>query len=469
MIRRFATMTLTLLTMWFACCQVATAQLGRPEDQPPIQVTLYPAAAPVPALKYALLPRFPDQIQGNAAVYYGKVTAEQINFFSNQEMMQQIDHWENEATLEELKQVDFSAVEGGIMHHLDLAARCDRCDWQIPIRHEKFYTILLPEVQQTRMFGRLLSTHMRIQIAQGQYEEAIADARRGYALARNVGEGETLVNGLVGIAIQAIISDKLHTMLQQPDSPNLYWALTELSDPLVDLRKSVAVEMNGLEMSFPYLRDLENAEHSPERWREILETFWGEIGMLSSDNRHDPKVQLLPVVMRGYPMAKRSLIERGFDAKRVEKMAVAQVVLIHSMHIYHELRDDVFKWFFVPYHAGRDGYKQSEKMLQEVAAEQKEVIPIASLLLPAIQAVKTADVRARQQIALLRVLEAMRMHLAEAGSLPETLDQITEVPIPLDPATGKPFEYRLEGEVAHLSAKPLSGWHAAYEIRQGGK
>ena len=71
------------------------------EEQLPVKVTIYPAAEPSPALRYQLLPDFARRVNGNAAVYYGKVTAEQIPFFSNEELAEKIEKW-RAAPLEDL-------------------------------------------------------------------------------------------------------------------------------------------------------------------------------------------------------------------------------------------------------------------------------------------------------------------------------------------------------------------------------
>ena len=90
---------------------------------------------------------------------------------------------------------------------------------------------------------------------------------------------------------------------------------------------------------------------------------------------------------------------------------------------------------------------------------------MASLFLPAVQAFRSATVRHERDIATLRVLEALRIHAAaQDGRLPEKLSDITEVPIPLDPVSGKPFEYRLEGKTAHLQGPPLPGSPLHFEI-----
>jgi hypothetical protein len=57
-----------------------------------------------------------------------------------------------------------------------------------------------------------------------------------------------------------------------------------------------------------------------------------------------------------------------------------------------------------------------------------------------------------RKVAMLRVVEALRLHAGATGRLPEKLEQVTIVPIPVDPMYGKAFEYTLMGEIAELSA-----------------
>jgi hypothetical protein len=57
-----------------------------------------------------------------------------------------------------------------------------------------------------------------------------------------------------------------------------------------------------------------------------------------------------------------------------------------------------------------------------------------------------------RRVAALRVVEAIRLYAASHDSkLPDNLNQVSEVPVPEDPATGKPFEYRRDGAAAVLA------------------
>ena len=58
--------------------------------------------------------------------------------------------------------------------------------------------------------------------------------------------------------------------------------------------------------------------------------------------------------------------------------------------------------------------------------------------------------RTQWQMGALRVVEAIRMHAAEAGTMPRSLDEIKIVPVPLNPVTLAPYQYRLDGQTAVL-------------------
>ncbi len=91
---------------------------------------------------------------------------------------------------------------------------------------------------------------------------------------------------------------------------------------------------------------------------------------------------------------------------------------------------------------------------------RSRILPIVSLLMPGMQPARGAQVRLERDVAALRVIEALRMYAADhGGGLPKSLDEITAVPVPNNPATGNPFEYRLDGKTAVLELPPSDGLH----------
>jgi hypothetical protein len=69
---------------------------------------------------------------------------------------------------------------------------------------------------------------------------------------------------------------------------------------------------------------------------------------------------------------------------------------------------------------------------------------------------RQAQARLDQRIGLLRHVEALRMYAAEHGRFPASLADVP-VPLPIDPVTGKPFDYRLEEGKAILRGSPPRG------------
>ena len=62
----------------------------------------------------------------------------------------------------------------------------------------------------------------------------------------------------------------------------------------------------------------------------------------------------------------------------------------------------------------------------------------------------------KRKIQMLRIVEAVRDYLAShEGKLPKTLDDIKDVPIPVDALTDQPFLWKVDGKVATLKSPPL--------------
>ena len=268
-------------------------------------------------------------------------------------------------------------------------------------------------------------------------------------------KGPFLVHGLVGSAIAGMMTDRVREMIQQPDCPNLYWALSTLPRPLVDYRPGFDAESNTLCLEMPELQDLDKKQLSPEQWRELLMKLvgiirqWGGGGFPTKDDA----LVTTGLALQGYSQAKQYLVEHGRSASEVEAMPVAQVIVLYTLNVFDELGDDQFRWLFLPYAEGRKGMDQAARSLKDAIAARREIIPVAAMLLPAVGAAKQAETRIPWRVAQLRVLEALRMYAAAHGQLPEKLGEITEVPIPINPYDGKPFTYRRDADKAELGCE----------------
>jgi hypothetical protein len=162
------------------------------------------------------------------------------------------------------------------------------------------------------------------------------------------------------------------------------------------------------------------------------------------------------IVALHHSRAKDDLVSYGWPKDQVEEMAAARVILLHIGQTFEITRDDLFKWLHLPYWQAHAGTEAAEKSLAK--HRRREILPLASLLLPAISNARFAVVRLDRELAAIRNVEALRLHAAKhGGKLPATLDEVSDVPLPLDPVTGRMFEYRLEGQMATLEGKAPAG------------
>ena len=98
--------------------------------------------------------------------------------------------------------------------------------------------------------------------------------------------------------------------------------------------------------------------------------------------------------------------------------------------------------------------------------------PLFLSLTPALNSVRLAAIRLDRELDALQCIEAIRLYAnAHEGKLPNSLEAITDAPVPLDPVTGKPFLYQVNGDSATLSAPAPPGFkrtgddHQRYAIR----
>ena len=147
--------------------------------------------------------------------------------------------------------------------------------------------------------------------------------------------------------------------------------------------------------------------------------------------------------------ARRRLVENGLPAERVGRFPAEQVVLLNEKREYEVRRDDAMKTMNLP-------FWQAEAMEARAKVDRPPGL-LAAALVPSTKAVRRAQTRLDQRIALLRHVEALRLHAAEHdGKLPAKLSDVS-VPLPDDPVTGKPFRYELSGATAHLRGSPPAG------------
>jgi hypothetical protein len=408
---------------------VAIAFLSPGQEKAPsetvIRMTVDPMPAPKPALRYLLLPELKEMTPGNPIPNYLKALLDQ-------------DHTQ--------LQEDFPPAA---LRQADRAARMDRPDWQILTRLRiDGIALLLPDLQKMRELARSLQKRFHHEVSLRQFDDALVTAKTMFAMARHMGDHPTLIGALVGIAIAATGISPLEEMLQQPGCPNLYWALTQLPSPLVPMEKAAEGERIFLDVELRELSDREPM--SPEQSRKLI-AYIARILEFDPDSEEGIRqwIQKRKGDAKYMAAARKRLIEWGIPAERLARFPAEQVLLLDEKLLYEIDRDDGFKYWNLPTWKALDA-------MNKVPPPPKD--RLFRGLLSALNKVRTAQGRLEQRIALLRHVEALRMYAADhGGKLPATLDEI-DLPLPVDPFTGKPFRYELKDDTAQLRGTPPKGY-----------
>lgn len=330
------------------------------------------------------------------------------------------------------------------------AARCTYCDWQRPAvtiqNLADGSAIEFVEVQPARELAHLLRLRANLALAERRWDDARRDLRIGLTLARHLADGQTVLSDLVAIAVTSALLDVVDHWVTLPDSPNLYWALTELPAPFIDARRSIRHELNTIYRSVPGLRDLTTRNFSD---KEIL-NMWKQISRQSksSDLTEVMDVMISTATMHlKYPTAHKALLARGYPESRLKTMSKSQVVLLWMQQEYNQEREPILQMLCLPTHPGLS-------RLEEWAKEHKKRVEKSENVLVKLQGLSTlsfvktwqAQARLERAFVALRAVELLRGR----DTLPEKWAELNSEL--LDPLTGKPLDawYRREDKQAVL-------------------
>ena len=434
------------------------------------QMTVTPAAEPVPALKHRFVLPLHKRKPGNAAVHYLRGFAG-VNLRGTWKTLQdkygeEVESWYSlEVPIQELPLAKLEKAAGTfdrlIRDYVDHASRCRRCDWgleEMDLQGPEIIAYLLADAQESREVCRAIALASRLAVAEGRYDDAIELMRMNYQLGQDYSKQRFLVCSLIGIAEVGVANKTAIDLIAAKNSPNLYWALSELPRPVVNMREAISLEMSlGLRI-FPELLEVENAQHSPEEWARLLtEAIKGmnELdGFLFSGIGYEDRTTFYQLAATGialvaHPSAKERLVESGMDPIAVEEMAVGHVLLLDAAREYQRIADEYEKGWYVPYRAFKQ-HIRPERAFSNNKFQGGFGNILAQLLLPAVGAARTAQMRTQWQIDALRTVEALRMHASETGEFPKSLAEIKVVPVPKNPITQEEFQYRLDGNKAIL-------------------
>lgn len=435
----------------------STAEVAKIEQ---VSLSLSAADEPRPALEHSFWRTQRQRKPGNGAPYYYRAILLRRQVVESQRHKYPAGVAQDwlEAPLEEfpLQEVaGYLELHRDVFQQLHTAATRQQCEWDLQLAELEgleVVSFMLHDFQELRELARLVACKARYEVAQRKYTDAIETLTTGYQMARDAAEPPLLINALIGLAISQYMHTVVLDLADAPQSPNVYWALAQLPRPLVNLQPALEFELAMPFQMFPFLKDAETAERTPEQWQKLIVQTMRDLNSLSNEPSQrltDAQLQLAAtaMMMAAYPEAKKQLIDSGMEREKVEAMPVAQVVAIQASRNYRYTYQEVFKWSLLPFPDGQHRMQQSLEKLKKDGLlhrpfDTREILPIATSLMPAVENVQLSVARMERRRAALETIEAIRMHAARTGELPAALDQLSVVPAPANPFTGRPFDYR---------------------------
>ncbi len=449
-------------------------------------VTLAPKAEHKPALSVRFIPDPFNAKPGNAAIYYLKAGG----FFEQQAAMQAKRKFEDDSRAAtegngdyepyvwmdtELKDLPLEKVKEYLVYtsfqtlFLEEAAARLYCDFDRQIRTvDNPVGYLLPEVQTMRELARMQSLRFLVAMAENRTDDAVKILGQMISMGPHFCQEPFLVSNLVGTACANIGLQQAYYLSEHPDAPNLYWAIAQLPNPLINLDQSLAYEREFLFEQVKALREVDDTPKPDGYWSEFIDRFADSIqgvGAPFDELKTLGKAGITIAIGSNVLKAREYLVDiEGMSSDKLDKLPNTQIFFLAMRRFYERYRDEEFKYSFLPVHARQTSNVTSTGIGKMITKYGLITLP-TSLFLPAVQAAQSASLRTQQQLALWQTIESIRHHLAtHENKLPATLKEL-ELPAPYDPLTNGPFEYVMHASGATLKGAANPGLQYQFELR----
>lgn len=307
---------------------------------------------------------------------------------------------------------------------------------------------LLPEFQEMRHLARLLSLRIRVGIADRQWQQVTDDIRLGFRMAEVAGHStDFLVGRLVGFAISGMMMNATMEAIQQPGCPNLYWALASLpQNRLFETRDSIEYE-SVLVSRMMKSRPLPDSPIGAAKARLLIKELAEQVTVALAYGGEDDSNHVSAHMMSGVYVvtmadeAREFLAESTPWGERALELSAPEAVLRATYFRFERARDSWLKWALLPPETWPE-YEAEQNAIDKANMRTKDIMAsLLTSLQPAVGAARRAGRRTLQQRNLLISIEALRMHAAEKGELPETIDRLRPLPFWMDGISLTPFGY----------------------------
>lgn len=441
------------------------------------ELKVYPRSVSLLALKYSLLPSQEERQAGNAALLYYQAA---LNIDPSQGETQ-LDRYE-EMPLAKLprKEVRKFLNDSGdyydnatALRDADLAAKCESCDWQWPARRSSRFMVDFQAFARFRHLSGLLSLKARLAMCRGKYDEAAGALREGFDLAHRLGEHGDSLHALTALGIESLMLERVQEWVQQPDAPNLYWALANLPRPFYSIRQIMEYDQAVFVAAEPLFKPME-PQQAPAHmlWKMLYPNFIGlpngREGPLARLYEH---LQMWIEYFPDYFKAREYLRSRGLGPAQIKRLGYSRVMGLYVNHLYQVWSDRWLKWAGLPYWQAQPKLDQLNIPWERFTQRSPCGRLIGLTGVGFQQGLRLVLARTDRQIAVLQTIESLRAYAdTHHGQVPDSLEALGDLPAPDDPFTGRPLRYQRTADGFRILTPhdaSASGWPGVYHIVLG--
>lgn len=311
--------------------------------------------------------------------------------------------------------------------------------WQYPIFETPHFSILLPDVQDTRLFARTMTTFARAAILHNDLAKAEEWLLYSNGLARHVSETPFAICQMVHAAEMNDALNATAELIQHPKATNYYWDLTYIPAPTQLILDAVQFEGGGWENTVLALKDLDAIE-TESQWQKVAQEIQDNLVMLG-DSSFEKKSDYLLLGADWVARSREQLpvVEPGTDASSA-KMSPAEVSVRYWWNRTQHFSFQAEACLQLKPHQAIKQLYSADSPLEQIPDNEKIVKRALGDLQHRMHVALTL---LEQHIEMLRTIESIRDWSAKHdGKLPTSLNELS-LAVADDPLTGKPFEWSL--------------------------
>lgn len=300
-------------------------------------------------------------------------------------------------------------------------AAADYRGWQLHSESGMLMDVLLPDLGLQRSMARALAVDARRAALEGRTEDAVNSLAAIGSAAAHVGNGPTLIENLVGAAMQSVATDALLDSFTRQDETVDYRRVadslarslrpTRTSDEAVQIERTAYLDV--LQRSFDIDPTSGAPRPNPRQLSAILSMGGGEPAASG------------PV---------ESVVSGMLNAARFGSLRFSDMVREGN-----EFYDSVST-------AMRSPPAMARPMLDAADAQAQSANPLLRVLAPSLGRAHVGRTRADASRRATLVVANLHAYRQQNGRYPDSLDAIGNPEIVTDPFTGERFAYRAEGE-----------------------